>query len=421
MRARPLLTLLLSICAISGPALAQRAKPAWYSGFEGGFPGEWLSWDDGSFSASGTVNAGFAEAWAIVSEAEIVYAGKRVYKGWPVRPKSDSHRAYPVIHVDIPTPLVNSFMVYLDVDYASMSNKDWVHLATWGNNPNWAVHTLSVRAGKLEMAHIAWRHIGPGEEQEFPLRRWVRLTAYIHYNGGNGSVRLWQDGVPVLEGTYSAVAGRNLMRAHWGWYSSGSLAKGVQYNDEIQIWTLDEPLRDLASEPASPYVSRDVGTTHPGEPAGRPGASSGSAGSSTANRAEHSISTAESAAAGRASARLGNPSAAGFGSGLQTGVHASGGASGAAPGTTAGFRATDTSDGNRTTLGTSEPSGCSLPAKTRSFGGAWITIFSAVALIRLRAWRRSGSALFRPKLFFRPVFVPGRRARHSNPPRSEGA
>ena len=57
----------------------------------------------------------------------------------------------------------------------------------------------------------------------------------------------------MLEGTYTTVAGTNLMRAHWGWYSSGSIDQGVQYNDEIQIWTLGSPLTDLEPEPPSPY------------------------------------------------------------------------------------------------------------------------------------------------------------------------
>lgn len=294
MRWRPLATTVLSICALSASALAQQASPAWSSGFEEGFPGEWLDWDDGSFTSNGTVNSGMSEAWTIVRGGDVTYAGDHVYRGWPVAQKSDSHRAYPVIHVDIPSPLVNSFMVYLDVDYNALSDTDWVHFATWGNNPDWNVHTLSVRDRKLEMAHLSWRYIGPGSQPDFPLRRWVRLTTYIHYQGSEGTVRLWQDGVPMLEGTYTQAAGRNLMRAHWGWYSNGAVTRGVQYNDEIQIWTLSGPLQDLESEPPSPYLPA-VGT---------PGSGSAAAGAGGA-------ATIGGAAGGNSIAGMSNPGTAG--------------------------------------------------------------------------------------------------------------
>ncbi len=35
-------------------------------------------------------------------------------------------------------------------------------------------------------------------------------------------------------------------------YASGSVSQGVQYNDEILICTLDEPLTDLVHEPSCP-------------------------------------------------------------------------------------------------------------------------------------------------------------------------
>ncbi len=228
------------LLCVAGAASAQVATPAWRSGFETGFPGEWLDYDGGAYTASGTPNAGQNNAWTIVSTASdpLVPHGSHAYKGWAFASQADSHRAYPGIHVDIPSPLASSFLVYLDVDYSQLSATEWVHFATWGNNPDWNVHTMSVRDRKLEMAHLDWSYIGPQPQPDFPLKQWVRFTAYIHYDGAEGYIRVWQDGTPVLEGTYDAVAGTNLMRAHWGWYSSGSIDQGVQYNDEIQIWTL---------------------------------------------------------------------------------------------------------------------------------------------------------------------------------------
>lgn len=44
-----------------------------------------------------------------------------------------------------------------------------------------------------------------------------------------------------------------LLRAHWGLYAGGYTDNGVQYNDSIQLWTLDQPLSDPTMEPLSPY------------------------------------------------------------------------------------------------------------------------------------------------------------------------
>ena len=53
----------------------------------------------------------------------------------------------------------------------------------------------------------------------------------------------------MLEGIYTNLAGSNLMRAHWGMYASSGMDHGVQYNDDIRIWTIDAPLQDLLNEP----------------------------------------------------------------------------------------------------------------------------------------------------------------------------
>lgn len=142
-----------------------------------------------------------------------------------------------------------------------MSRTDWIHFGTWGNydattrKGEWALHTMAVRNHKLELAHVSPFHgeyIGPGEQPDFPLRRWVRLTVYIMYQGTTGLFQVWQDGVPTLRARISKLetnAETRLRTAHWGMYASGSTVQGVQYNDDIRICTLSEPLVDLVSEP----------------------------------------------------------------------------------------------------------------------------------------------------------------------------
>lgn len=254
-------------CLCSLPILGHAAQPVWQSGFEQGFPGkEWLDFADGSYSPKGDVPADRASAWTIVNRqsGEPVFAGDHAYKGWIEGSSSNSHRAYPVIHADIPTPLVNTFMVYLDADYERMSSFDWIGFGTWGNYApdtnagRWALHTMAVRNRKLEFAHVSpfnGEYIGPAQQADFPLRRWVRLTLYLHYQCSTGLVQVWQDGVPMLRAQVSQLEyhpGTRLRTAHWGMYASGTLDHGVQYNDDIRICTLREPLADFVREPHCP-------------------------------------------------------------------------------------------------------------------------------------------------------------------------
>ncbi len=212
---------------------------------------------------------GRVSAWAIIdaSSGEPVFSGNHAYKGWIDGKSPLSHRAYPVIHADTPTPLVNSFMVYLDADYSRMSPTEWIHFGTWGNHDpetktgNWALHTMSVRNRKLEFAHVSPFHgeyIGEGKQPEFPLRRWVRFTVYMIYQGTTGMVQVWQDGIPVLRAQIPSLKdnpGTRLRTAHWGMYGSGTLDQGIQYNDDIRICTLSKPLTDLITEPVCPAAS----------------------------------------------------------------------------------------------------------------------------------------------------------------------
>jgi hypothetical protein len=230
----------------------------WSSSFETGFPGEeWLHYDNGSYSPDGSLPDGRVSAWTIVTAEGSVAPrdGDHMYKGWIIDSASENHRAYPGIHAEIPTPMVNTFWVYLDVDYSRMSSSDWVHFGTWGNAGSWALHTMAVRNQLIEFAHtqpFLGEYIGPLPREEFPLRQWVRFTVYAHYEGHQGFVQMWQDGVPMLRGNIPILnnhPGTELQRAHWGMYANPAMNHGVQYNDAITICTLTAPLDDLHTEP----------------------------------------------------------------------------------------------------------------------------------------------------------------------------
>ncbi|MCP4679752.1 MAG: hypothetical protein GY854_30530, partial [Deltaproteobacteria bacterium] len=147
----------------------------------------------------------------------------------------------------------------LEADYGQMSSSEWIHFGTWGNEDGgtgqWALHTMSVRDAKLEFAHtdpFSGEYIGPDPRPDFPIGRWVRLTVYIHYEGSSGFVQVWQDGNHMLRADVSNLStfpGTRLTRAHWGMYAGAETNQGVQYNDDIAIWSLDTPLTDLETEP----------------------------------------------------------------------------------------------------------------------------------------------------------------------------
>lgn len=228
----------------------------WRSSFENGFPGEWLNYDNGTWTETGVPNPGKDEAWTIVDGSEVpggAIHGDKVYKGWLLNAAGESHRAYPCIHCDYASPLVNSWWVYLDTDYANFPSGGWHHFGTWGNNPDWDVHTMSVIGnGKLEMAHVdSFEVLG---DNDMPLRRWVRFTVYVEYApAGKNLIFAWMDSTPVMSAKNIKPGGSNLMRAHWGLYTSGNLFEGIQYNDDIQIWGLSEAWTDFSRVPPSPY------------------------------------------------------------------------------------------------------------------------------------------------------------------------
>jgi hypothetical protein len=261
-----------TLCAATAAA-EPRHELVWSSGFENGFPGgEWNPYDNGSFSPTGTMPAGRVSAWTITNgvNGDPIYKGSHAYRGWITAPAGDNHRAYPGIHADddrnipypIQSPFVNTFWVWLDANYAGMASNEWISLGTWANNTAWVVHTLSVRDRKLRLAHtepFEGEYIGPLPRPDFPLRRWVRLTVYVEYDGGNSFTQVWQDGVPMLRADYTPpTSGTSLLRAHWGLYAHPGVDFARLYNDENKIWELSEPLTDFAAEPV-PEAPRSCG------------------------------------------------------------------------------------------------------------------------------------------------------------------
>ena len=67
---------------------------------------------------------------------------------------------------------------------------------------------------------------------------------------------MWVDGQPAWEGqSNKRWDNSSLQCAHWGMYAGGPVDHGIQYNDEIRIWTLENPLPISLREPRDPLGS----------------------------------------------------------------------------------------------------------------------------------------------------------------------
>ena len=231
----------------------------WRSGFEKGFPGEWHTFSDGSFLSPGRKATDRLEAWSVVDKDHFskVLAGSRSYKGWAISGRTDGkkHRAYPVLHSNIRSPLVNSFWIYFETDYRLLQSQpeNWISFATFSNSLQWKdLFTLSIsERGIIHMWNLDWRYVEA--PKTFPVRRWVRLTVYIDY--ASGAVVVWQDGVRIMFGNYRKGTQMALRRAHWGLYTSPKVTSTTVYQDEVAIWKLSTPWRSN-EEPPAPYKIR---------------------------------------------------------------------------------------------------------------------------------------------------------------------
>jgi hypothetical protein len=236
--------------------------------FSSGFENDLEKWDynQAAFSADGSMPDGRVSAWTIVDEGsgQPIRSGRYAYKGWIEGTASESHRPYPGISLRedaIETPLINTFWVY----QSQVEGEGWVHFGTWGNcvqdggncgTGNWALHTMSVLNDLLEFAHTdphGGVYLGPEPRVPFPYNQWVRFTVYVNYGASTGTVQVWQDGIPMLRADVVDIDQNSgtpvLGFAHWGAYAAGTVSATTQYNDDIQVWSVSEPLADLVNEP----------------------------------------------------------------------------------------------------------------------------------------------------------------------------
>lgn len=247
------LAILTGIPQAKGPAIPG-ALPLWRSDFEDPSLREWSYLGAERLARDGKPGPGWNEACAVIGEN--VLGGRLSYKGWILAPQENKHRAYPCQHFDAPTPIVNSWYVWLDADAGRFKDWTWIHFATWCNS-NWGpgLHMLVVRSRELilEILNCDWKWVGPPESRRFPLRKWVRFTYMGHYApAGSGEFLVRMNGRLIMEGR-NPHRDPVFQRAHWGMYASGEVDNGVPFNDDIKVWRLSAPWPDRNLEPPSPY------------------------------------------------------------------------------------------------------------------------------------------------------------------------
>ena len=279
-----------ALAVLSTPATASADEPqatkVWYSGFEQGWPGgEYLEYYPSQPGETDTSGWAILDAEQAAAEGVTVPEGRHIYKGWINKTLDKSHRAYPVVHFDrasggtnadfpegVPSPFVTRFYVWLDWPGDEVHEFAWMHFLTLSNTTRWNVVTLST----LGNGQVVPAHVGPWSPEAFeagngmtavgdgwlnmPLRQWVRFTVYVDYRDEYDHMYVWKDGELIFKANGGNIDQQSpfLKRAHWGLYASGNVPGGVQYNDAIQIWTLDAPWKDFSKEPPSPWDGEGI-------------------------------------------------------------------------------------------------------------------------------------------------------------------
>lgn len=242
------------------PGECVQARLLWFEDFEGGDYDRWTS-------------NGYGADWGGPCDYNERSMDQAVSGGWSNRSEitcaiDESHRGYGGLQfdgddvveaytntgsgIDAPFGVVNTYWSWLEVPYP-FENGRWFSFFTVNNSCDWSdqVITLGLEdpSNRLTPAHI----LTTGGTVEFvdgapgfPLGQWVRTTIYVNYV--EGRMHLWQDGVELLDATFSR-GDTDMCQWHWGMYASSDNTDVVLYEDDLSLWKLEEPWVDFAVEP----------------------------------------------------------------------------------------------------------------------------------------------------------------------------
>jgi len=178
-----------------------------------------------------------------------------------------NHRGYRAIQLDkaaggdlggFRSPSLVQLWVWLDV---SLLKGQWFSFATFTNDSSvrWdRVVTVNLDpAGYLNIFHVPLAHQNTLALQRtdilFPMRTWVRLTAYVDLTPAHGAVAVWQNSTLIAAARVdpqvdaAARAARDagslppdrltdrLEQAHFGLYAPPEVTAATVYNDDLTI------------------------------------------------------------------------------------------------------------------------------------------------------------------------------------------
>ncbi|GEM_PF-6063289 len=154
--------------------------------------------------------------------------------------------------IDAPFGIVNSYWSWIDAPYDFQDGR-WFSFFTVDSDCAWGEQVITLgledATKRLTPAHIkstggtvAFEPDAPA----FPKATWVRTTIYLNYV--EGVMHVWQDGHSVLHATFQRPT-TDLCQFHWGAYAEGSNDDVVLFEDDNDLWKLQQPWTDFSVEP----------------------------------------------------------------------------------------------------------------------------------------------------------------------------
>ena len=167
-----------------------------------------------------------------------------------------NHRGYPTIQLPVRrsgscvTPCLIEF--WARVDGFELKRGEWLSLATFTSDPStrWSrVITVNVGwEGWLHLFHVPDHGVAERAMQRFdlpfPEGRWVRITTWLDLDPEHGSAAVWQGGVLMSAARVRGGDG-SLDQMHFGLYAPPSVTHGSVRNDDVAVYRVERPCRDV--------------------------------------------------------------------------------------------------------------------------------------------------------------------------------
>ena len=150
--------------------------------------------------------------------------------------------------IDAPNGLVITWWTNLDSDTV-FQDGSILTLFTAEDTCDWSTQVFTVgledASGDIDAAGFDTRQDVAGSPS-LPRHEWVRLTIYLNYH--TGVFHIWQNGEIVEHGTFSRP-NNTICQWHWGIYASGDNDNIVLFEDDFEMWKLNEDWTDSTNEP----------------------------------------------------------------------------------------------------------------------------------------------------------------------------